>query len=283
MRRGQLDAMIRYVHDNPRRAIVRRLRPDYMQRSLCLTIAGVRYSAFGNFMLLRRPCKEQVFCHRQARYGQLTDEERQRLGLPTLAELKAPPTSTLLEMKTTLPYHQTAAYAAESEALLSEARELTVLVTPGISPGERDIKNRALTERLPLIHLQKEPIRPHWKPERQRFDACCDGSLLILAPWPADLDAMPSRLAHMGEVDASTPAANRMNNTSAANRMNNTPATNGMNNTPAANRMNTTPAHPSRPPVSDYDRFHNMNDLARQLCDMDVSTAELKWRVMEEG
>ena len=39
---------------------------------------------------------------------------------------------------------------------------------------------------FPLIHIQKEPIGSFWKPERQRFDACTRGSLLILAPWNID-------------------------------------------------------------------------------------------------
>lgn len=38
----------------------------------------------------------------------------------------------------------------------------------------------------PLIHLQKEPITSYWKPERQRFEACANGSLLVLAPWQLD-------------------------------------------------------------------------------------------------
>ena len=57
--------------------------------------------------------------------------------------------------------------------------------------GECEMKNLAIANRLPLIHLQKEPIAH--KSERARFDACAEGSLLILAPWPEDLDSMHSR------------------------------------------------------------------------------------------
>ena len=48
------------------------------------------------------------------------------------------------------------------------------------------MKKECLDKHYPLIHLQKEPIGPYWKPERQRFDACANGSLLILAPWELD-------------------------------------------------------------------------------------------------
>ena len=50
------------------------------------------------------------------------------------------------------------------------------------------MKKVCMEKGFPLIHLQKEPIGAFWKPERQRFDACTNGSLLILAPW--DLDMM---------------------------------------------------------------------------------------------
>ena len=59
-------------------------------------------------------------------------------------------------------------------------------MTPGISRGEQLMKKECLERGFPLIHLQKESIGPFWKPERQRFDACTNGSLLILAPWGLD-------------------------------------------------------------------------------------------------
>ena len=191
---NQLEAMLAYVHDNPRRAILKARVPQFMQSCLCLTIAGVRYSAFGNFLLLRRPLKAQVFCHRMAR--------------------------------SKVRYIDTQAWERDREAWIKAAQNDTVLVTPGISPGERDMKNIAINCRLPLIHLQKEPITK--KPEGERFFACAEGSLLILAPWPEDLDAMPRQFG------------------------------------------------------GDYDRFHNMNLLAEQICAMDVARTELSFRVIGE-
>ena len=214
---NQLEAMLAYVHDNPRRAILKARVPQFMQSCLCLTIAGVRYSAFGNFLLLRRPLKAQVFCHRMARMGQLTLEERLANGYTALPY---PP-----DMRSKVRYIDTQAWQRDREAWIKAAQNDTVLVTPGISPGERDMKNIAINCRLPLIHLQKEPITK--KPEGERFFACAEGSLLILAPWPEDLDAMPRQFG------------------------------------------------------GDYDRFHNMNLLAEQICAMDVAHTELSFRVIE--
>ena len=213
---NQLEAMLAYVKDNPRRAILKARVPQFMQCCLCLIIAGVRYSAFGNFLLLRRPLKAQVFCHRFARMEQLTLDERLANGYTALPY----PTGT----RTNVRYTDTQAWLRDRQAWIEAAQNDTVLVTPGISPGELEMKNIAINSRLPLIHLQKEPITK--KPEGERFFACADGSLLILAPWPDDLDAMPRQLG------------------------------------------------------GDYDRFHNMNLLAEQICKMDVVRTELSFRVI---
>jgi hypothetical protein len=127
-------------------------------------------------------------------------------------------------MRSKVRYIDTQAWEHDREAWIKAAQNDTVLVTPGISPGERDMKNIAINCRLPLIHLQKEPITK--KPEGERFFACAEGSLLILAPWPEDLDAMPRQFG------------------------------------------------------GDYDRFHNMNLLAEQICAMDVARTELSFRVI---
>ena len=153
-------AMIAYVHDNPRRALLRRMLPDVMRRCLHVQIGKRSYGAFGNLFLLRWARKIQVFCHRKH---------------PVTGE----------------PYEFTADYANEWQQWETAIMEgCTVIVTPGISGGERLMKKECLDKGFPMIHIQKEPISAFWKPERQRFDACANGTLLILAPW--DLDEMGS-------------------------------------------------------------------------------------------
>lgn len=162
MRDGQLENWKRYLRDNPLRYMMRRDYPDLFQRTLCITIGGTRYSAFGNMLLLRQPEKHQVFFHRRT------------AGVPT---------------------ENTDVWRSESQRLLSAANSGDVLVTPGISECEKRIKNIALKEKLRLIHLQVAPIGRYWKPERSRFEACAYGSLLILAPWPEDMPAFASDYA----------------------------------------------------------------------------------------
>ena len=159
MRDGQLDNWKRYLWDNPLRYIMRREYPDLFQRALCVNIGGIRYSAFGNMLLLRQPEKHQVFFHRR------TDGE---------------------------PTENTDFWSKESQRLISAANSGDVLVTPGISECEKRIKNMALKQELRLIHLQSDPIGRYWKPERSRFEACAHGTLLILAPWPEDMPTFAS-------------------------------------------------------------------------------------------
>ena len=205
MNAGQLDSWRGYLDENPFRLLVRQRMPDIMQRALRITLNGRHYSAFGNFMLLKVPEKRQVMCHRMATIGMLTDEERRQHGYTYAATA---------DMKTTIPYEHTTAFGHERAAVIEAAWEGVVIVTPGISKGEQIIKHACLEKRLPLIHLQQEPITALWKPEKERFHACAAGRLLILAPWPDDLEGSSS-----------------------------------------------------------YERFHNLNGLAAELCAMEVEKA----------
>ena len=174
-------AMLRYVADNPRRAIIRRARPEFMRRCLHVRIGDRDYAAFGNLFLLRWARKVQVFCHRKA-----------------------------ADRRT--PYERTDAYRRECmEWKRMVMQGATAIVTPGISMGERIIKDRCIERGYPLIHLQKEAIGRYWKPELKRFEACAKGALLILAPWkpetigevngvPADTDySIFHNLNHLAE------------------------------------------------------------------------------------
>lgn len=180
MRDGQLDNWKRYIEDNPHRRLLRQCFPDIMERRLCVTIAGIRYSAFGNFSLLKHPEKIQGQCHVKARYGDLTPEERLQYGYTY---------PCAQDMKTHIPYELTQHFRDNYARTMTPVRTASaVLVTPGISEGEKQMKNSAIDEHLPLIHLQKDPIIQRWKPEESRFYACVAGTLLILAPWPEDMN-----------------------------------------------------------------------------------------------
>lgn len=197
-----LAAMLHYVADNPRRAIIRRLRPDFMQRCLHVIIDGRDYAAFGNLFLLRWARKAQVFCHRLARRGMLTDEEWQKATASpdTIRAFENHAREHKLghfdrdwyrcthpDTITPIDYTRTVAFRHEHDSWVAQVMTgQTVIVTPGISKGELLMKDECLEKGYPLIHMQKELIGRFWKPEAKRFDACSCGSLLILAPWKTE-------------------------------------------------------------------------------------------------
>ena len=144
LRHGQLQRWLDYLHDNPRRLLLKRERPELFRVQRGLVVAGQQFSAIGNTFLLDRPLLVQVQCSRS-----LTEEQ--------------------LEAK-----------VAEC---LAQARLGAVLVSPCISRGEKLVMRTAFNEGFPLIILQENGFTDLAKPGGQRMDACSRGQLLLLAPW----------------------------------------------------------------------------------------------------
>lgn len=146
--RGQLETMISYVSDNPRRAMVKRENPNLFRVVRDLVVGSRRYSAIGNQWLLNMPMRLQVRCHNN------TSPENLRL------------------------------IARQKAFFLARGREGAVVVSPCISPGEREIARAALDAHQPLVVILENGFPALYKPPGRYFEACADGSLLMLAPWP---------------------------------------------------------------------------------------------------
>lgn len=144
LRQGQLQTWLNYLHDNPRRLLMKREHPDLFRVQRGLTVGGQQFSAIGNRFLLERPERVQVQCSRS-----LTDEQ----------------------------------IAARTEECLTLARQGAVLVSPCISRGEKAVMRAAFEAGLPLIILQENGFSDLAKPGGQRMEACARGQLLLLAPW----------------------------------------------------------------------------------------------------
>ncbi len=144
LRQGQLQRWLDYLHDNPRRLLMKREKPDLFRVQRDLTIAGQQFSAIGNRFLLDRPVRLQVQCSRR-----LTEQQIEEKKL----------------------------------WWLKQAREGAVLVSPCISPGEKTVVRAAFEEGLPLIILQENGFTALAKPGGKRMEACARGQLLLLAPW----------------------------------------------------------------------------------------------------
>lgn len=147
-----LHTRIGYVLLNPFFAILESEHRDFMSRAIRLNIAGRTYSGYGNMLLLKEPERLQVFCHRR-------------------------------HPVTKQPYIETKDYQDEKATILDATANGAVIVTPGVSPGEKDIMWTVLQHGGSVINLQREaiPVSDKWHPDNDRRIYCSNGHLLVLS------------------------------------------------------------------------------------------------------
>lgn len=141
---GQLQRLVDYIRENPRRSLIKRQHTDWF-RPFTITAAGTTLYAFGNLELLRAPKRQAVRIS-----SRITEGERNR----------------------------------QQQELLSAARQGTILISPFISTGERFVEETSLREHLPIVKLLPNGFSPYYKPQGHYFDACSEGRLLLLTPYP---------------------------------------------------------------------------------------------------
>ncbi len=144
-----LHAERRYIHDNPRRYCVRKSHPELFVRVNRLDNArlppGENWSGVGNLYLLEKPEFMQVQVSRRA----------------TGAEV-----------------------AALGTAVLDQVHRGTVMVSPFISPGEKQISKLVMGQEYgSLILINPSGFPPLYKPPGVYFDLCAQGRLLVLSPF----------------------------------------------------------------------------------------------------
>ncbi|MBR6017540.1 MAG: hypothetical protein IK073_02835 [Paludibacteraceae bacterium] len=148
--RGQLDAMIHYIKDNPRRLWLKRANPDLFRIHRQTPIAGIPCTTLGNIFLAENPLREALHCSRT-----LTKAE--------IDQLKA--------------------------ECLMQAANGTIFISPAVSEGEKQICRTLREAGYPLIIVLSEgfpkPDSPHYKyykPSGVYFEACSAGRLLLIEP-----------------------------------------------------------------------------------------------------
>ena len=154
----KLQVIYDYIRDNPRRLAIRRAIPDFFRRINALTIGGKTYQAYGNLQLLSNPFKEQVVVHRADGV-----EVRERMR----------------------------------EMWLYAAANGGVLVSPFISPAEKEIRAAAEEMDGRVILITHMPFGERYKPHAHDFDLCCRGLLLIIAPTEPPVSDELSRSARL--------------------------------------------------------------------------------------
>ena len=150
----QLPNTIRYIDMNPQRLATKRQKPGFFCVQRNIVIGGRSYDGVGNTMLL-------------------------------MAEKMA-----VVHVRSALVK---AAERGDAEALRNyknscvlAARKGAVMVSPFISPHEKQVMQVLLDEQWPFICLTDNGFRDYYKPSDALFDACAAGCVLILSPWQYD-------------------------------------------------------------------------------------------------
>lgn len=143
--KGQLQRMLSYLDDNPRRLLLKRQHPEYFTQLGTINAAGLPMAAMGNPALLAAPTKLQVQCSRHLYPWEI--EQRK-------------------------------------QTFLAAGRKGAVIVSPCISPGEQQIATACMAAGIPLIVFLLKGFPPFFKPQPRYLEACSAGRLLMLAPYP---------------------------------------------------------------------------------------------------
>ena len=172
----QLQPMIDYVKDNPRRLWLKRANPDLFRIRRQTMVAGIECTTLGNIFLAERPMRTVLQCSRKL----------------TQAEIDA-----------------------KREDCLAKADNGTVFICAAISEGEKQISRALRRAGYPMIILLNngfpKPGDPHeryYKPGGEYFNACANGQLLLIEPSQAliespEVEASVYRKAH--DVPHSSP------------------------------------------------------------------------------
>lgn len=155
-RKGQLSAVIAYIHDNPRRAMLRRLNPDLFRLRRELRAGGLTFTALGNLFLLDYPQRQAVECSRSASADMIT---------------------------------------ARQTAVIQAAENGAVTYSGAISEGEKQIVRAVRQSLFPVVVLLNDGFptagsvhEKYYKPGGVYFEACAAGRLLLLEPTAATLE-----------------------------------------------------------------------------------------------
>lgn len=141
--KGQLQKMIDYIHDNPRRLLIKQLFQDYFMIKT-INLDDEKLQAYGNLSLLRQSSKIQL---RISRHN--NEEQIQQL----------------------VDYY------------LELAKTGTILISPFISPGEKIVKEKVLEAGIPVVIILDNGIPPLYKPSGRLFEHCTQGKLLLISSF----------------------------------------------------------------------------------------------------
>ena len=150
----QLPNTIRYIDMNPQRLATKRQKPGLFCVQRNIVIGARSYDGVGNTMLLM--AEKMAVVHVRSALVKAAE----RGDVEPLRNYK--------------------------NSCVLAARKGVVMVSPFISPHEKQVMQVLLDEQWPFICLTDNGFRDYYKPSDTLFDACAAGRVLILSPWQYD-------------------------------------------------------------------------------------------------
>ena len=150
----QLPNTIRYIDMNPQRLATKRQKPGFFCVQRNIVIGARSYDGVGNTMLLM--AEKMAVVHVRSALVKAAE----RGDVEPLRNYK--------------------------NLCVLAARKGAVMVSPFISPHEKQVMQVLLDEQWPFICLTDNGFCDYYKPSDALFDACAAGRVLILSPWQYD-------------------------------------------------------------------------------------------------
>ncbi len=174
----QLDRTIKYIEDNPCRYLLKQQFPDLFKRHMHIVIDGHEYAAYGNIFLLKGTQMLPIRVHR---------------------------------------YWDQAEFDQYRAKCIEKIAVGAIPITPAIHKAEKDIVRTAIDGGGSVILLRDLSFNERFKPQGEFFDLCAAGRLLLISPWPDNLNrrstAGPTEFHKMNDYAsaiASLPASSRL-------------------------------------------------------------------------
>ena len=139
--RNHLNTMKRYVRDNPRRLLIKRLHPEYFRQRRRISIDGRIYVMLGNPFLILNPFIGQA--HYSSRRS--PDENR-----------------------------------ADYDKCLANIERGGVTIGTFFAHPEKDLRDKAIANGCPIILMHGNGFSDRYAPPQPYFDLCMEGRCLII-------------------------------------------------------------------------------------------------------
>lgn len=138
---SHLDTMKRYVRDNPRRILIKRLHPEYFRQRRRISIDGQIYVMIGNPFLILNPFIGQ------AHYSSRRSPDENRAGY---------------------------------DKCLANIERGGVTIGTFFAHPEKDLRDKAIANGCPIILMHGNGFSDRYAPPQPYFDLCMEGRCLII-------------------------------------------------------------------------------------------------------